>query len=326
LPGVFNSHLTQGNTNFNVLLSICTSQFNLAPEKGQRIFVAMDERQYLLGVPSAFEIGINHCRWIYKHGESCFQVRTWTSGKVPQVHTDFSDQRQKGIVDHYPSFDAAAGNIPAHTTGEYVARPKADSMIASKFPQAQFRITVNSAFPEFRACSDEVLYPGMKGQGGSLFVLCVQETLDFCMSITGEVCFAVQTGKIKDADKQWLSDCQDARSFWQELCLHLSLKGEHKDTAAIQEILPWYGMNALTHFLTPYGLEQFSGAAWGTRDVARTVDLLCMERKLHRCVFCFQPESGWRMGSMGMFDSSLRSGADSSHGDVLLVIVWLSNI
>ena len=32
--GVFNSHLTQGNTNFNVLLSICTSQFNLAPEIG----------------------------------------------------------------------------------------------------------------------------------------------------------------------------------------------------------------------------------------------------------------------------------------------------
>ena len=27
--GVFNSHLTQGNTNFNVLLSVCSSQFNL---------------------------------------------------------------------------------------------------------------------------------------------------------------------------------------------------------------------------------------------------------------------------------------------------------
>ena len=41
--GVFNSHLTQGNTNFNVLLSVCTSQFNLSPETGQRIFVTVDD-------------------------------------------------------------------------------------------------------------------------------------------------------------------------------------------------------------------------------------------------------------------------------------------
>ena len=42
--GVFNSHLTQGNTNFNILLSVCTSQFNLSPETGQRIFVGIDGR------------------------------------------------------------------------------------------------------------------------------------------------------------------------------------------------------------------------------------------------------------------------------------------
>ena len=81
--GVFNSHLTQGNTNFNILLSICPSQFNLAPETGQRIFVEINGRRYLLGVPSAFEIGLNHCRWIYKHGDYCFQVRTWTSKTSP---------------------------------------------------------------------------------------------------------------------------------------------------------------------------------------------------------------------------------------------------
>jgi cellobiose phosphorylase len=77
--GVFNSHITQGNTNFNVLLSVCTSQFNLSTETGQRIFVEVDGRQHLLGVSSAFEMGLNHCRWIYKHGDYCFQVRSWTS-------------------------------------------------------------------------------------------------------------------------------------------------------------------------------------------------------------------------------------------------------
>ena len=333
--GVFNSHLTQGNTNFNVLLSVCTSQFNLAPETGQRIFVAMDGRQYLLGVPSAFEIGLNHCRWIYKHGEYCFQVRTWTSGKVPQVHTDFrviSGNKVSLILTHH--FDDSNGwkIYPGNTNGEYVARPKADSMMVAKFPLAQFRITVNSAFPETTACSDEVLYPGTKRQGGSLFVLCVPETSDFCMSFTGEVCSAIPTNKIEDTDKQWLSDCQDARSFWQDLCLNLSLKGEHEDIAAIQEILPWYGMNALTHFLTPYGLEQFSGAAWGTRDVAQgPFDLLlCMEKYQEaRQVLCIlfsnqNPDGGWPQ--WWMFDSYSTIRADSSHGDVYYwCIIALSN-
>ena len=74
--GVFNSHLTQGNTNFNTLLSVCNSQFNLSPETGQRIFVEIDGKLRLLGVPSAFETGLSNCRWIYKHGDWCFQVRS----------------------------------------------------------------------------------------------------------------------------------------------------------------------------------------------------------------------------------------------------------
>ncbi|HCC31303.1 MAG TPA: hypothetical protein DEQ03_14830, partial [Marinilabiliales bacterium] len=44
--GVFNSHISQGNTNFNVLLSVCTSQFNQSPESGQRIFVEIDGKPY----------------------------------------------------------------------------------------------------------------------------------------------------------------------------------------------------------------------------------------------------------------------------------------
>ena len=101
--GVFNSHLTQGNTNFNVLLSVCTSQFNLAPETGQRIFVEMDGRRYLLGVPSAFEMGLNHCRWIYKHGNSLLPgpFLDLPSRSAGQYGLQ-GDQRKQSEVAHYP--------------------------------------------------------------------------------------------------------------------------------------------------------------------------------------------------------------------------------
>ncbi|MCK7541940.1 MAG: hypothetical protein MZV63_69165 [Marinilabiliales bacterium] len=107
---MFNSHITQGNTNFNTLLSVCNSQFNLSPETGQRILVEIDGRFRLLGVPSAFEMGLNSCRWIYKSGGNCFQVRTWTSVRSPQVNMEFrviSGGSRRLLITHH--FDELNG-------------------------------------------------------------------------------------------------------------------------------------------------------------------------------------------------------------------------
>ena len=333
--GVFNSHLSQGNTNFNVLLSICSSQFNLAPETGQRIFVETDGRLYLLGVPSAFEMGLNHCRWIYKHGDQFFQVRTWTSKKAPQVNMDFrviSGNKVNLFVTH--DFDSLNGwsIVPAVLSGEFVARPEAGSMITGKFPHAQFRIKVNSLEANYKACGDEALYSDQKSHGNSMLVLNVRNTSDFCMSFLGEVCVPADFVDIENSDHQWFSECADAQTAWQNLSLNLSLKGKAEDISAIREILPWYGMNALTHYLTPYGLEQFSGAAWGTRDISQgPMDLLlCMgkyeeARQVLRIIFSNQnPDGGWPQ--WWMFDSYSNIRADSAHGDIVYwCIISLSN-
>jgi len=333
--GVFNSHLTQGNTNFNILLSVCSNQFNLALETGQRIFIEIEGRLYLLGVPSAFEIGLNHCLWIYKQGDHCFQIRSWTSKTAPRVNMDFkvvSGNNVRLLITHHFDYLNGWTIIPGNSSGEYVAKPKVDSMIAGKFPQAKFRIIVNNKNDDYKAYGDEVLYPDHKSHGASFFVLDVRETSDFCMSFIGEVCSTTETSIIENADDQWFSDCQETQTAWKNLCLNLNLKGEQKDIAAIQEILPWFGMNALTHFLTPYGLEQFSGAAWGTRDIAQgPFDfLMCMEKyeeakQVLRIIFSNQnADGGWPQ--WWMFDSYSNIRADSSHGDIFYwCIIALSN-
>jgi cellobiose phosphorylase len=322
--GVFNSHLKQGNTNFNVLLSICSSPFNLALETGQRIFVQTGGKNFLLGVPSAFEMGLNHCRWIYKSGGHCFRVRTWTSKQAPQVNTDFKvisgPPVQLLITNHFDELNGWTLH-PDSTNGEYVLRPKYGSMIAGKFPQAQYRMVVNSKHENFRVSGDEVLFDDNKSRS-SLFVVAVSEVTAFCMSFIGEVCSSAEAVKIENADQQWLSDCRDAQSDWQQLSLKLSLKSDNQDIESIQEILPWYGMNALTHFLTPYGLEQFGGSAWGTRDVAQgPVDLLLAmgkygkTRKVLCIIFSNQnPDGGWPQ--WWMFDSYREIRAGESHADI----------
>jgi len=333
--GVFNSHLSQGNTNFNTLLSVCNSAFNLGRESGQRIFAGINGRHYMLGVPSAFEMGLNHCRWIYKHGEYCLQVRSWTSKKKPLVHLDFRVLRGGSVdllithdLDPLNGWKVGPGSIP----GEYVAAPRRGSMISGKFPKAQFRIIVNSVNTAYEACGNEALYTDRSSHGYSLFILRVKDTLSFCMSFVGEVSGQVNAIGVENADSQFFSDCTDARSAWQELSLNLSLKPDQEDISAIREILPWYGMNALVHFLTPYGLEQFSGAAWGTRDIAQgPFDLLLSMEKYEvarnvLCIIFSNQDSGGGWPQWWMFDSYREVRADSSHGDIFYwCIIALSN-
>lgn len=333
--GIFNSHLSQGNTNFSVLLSIGTSQFNLEPESGQRIIVEIEGRHYLLGVPSAFEMGFNHCRWIYKLGDRTFQVRSWTSVNDPRVNMDFnviSGDTVNLLVTH--SFDPLNGwgVFAGSQADEFIAKPSGDSMLAAKFPNARFRILVNNGTDSFLYHGDEILYENGRKHGDNLFIISVKGCSEFGMSFMGEVCSATPLLGLKETELQWQSDCKQGEQVWNNLSLNLSLHGEHEGLKAIREILPWYGMNALTHFLTPYGLEQFSGAAWGTRDISQgPFDLLlCMEkyseaRQLLRIVFSNQnPDGGWPQ--WWMFDSFSEIRADSAHGDVVYwCIIALGN-
>jgi cellobiose phosphorylase len=333
--GVFNSHLTQGNTNFNTLLSVCNSQFNLSPETGQRIFVEIDGKFHLLGVPSAFEAGLNHCRWIYKHGDRCFQVYTWTSKRSSQVNMDFrvvSGRPVRLLVTHHTDELNGWKITQGNSDGEYFAIPEPGSMIASRFHEARFRITIQTPGAEFTARGDEILNSGHISQGSDLFVIDVRATNGFCMSFTGEVTGETKTILFEDSEKQRISDCRDALSEWNNLSRGLSLNSNQNDIAVIREILPWYGMNAITHYLTPYGLEQFSGAAWGTRDIAQgPLELLLSLQKyteakqVLRIIFSNQhPDGGWPQ--WWMFDSYRDIRADSAHGDVIYwCLMALSN-
>lgn len=335
MSGVFNSHFTQGNTNFNTLFSIVTSQFNLSPESGQRIFVEIENRQYLLGVPSAFEMGLNHCRWLYKTGNHIFQVRTWTSKKLPQVNMDFKVIKGEAvsmIVTH--QFDELNGwkVQPGNNAGEFIALPKSDSMIDEKFPKAQFRFFVNGYSADYQSFGNELIFEDQIQRADYLFALKIDKTSRFAMSILGEVVEKSQPTLISDADLAFNADIQDARTAWRDMSLNLSLESEKEDIRAIREILPWYGMNAITHFLTPYGLEQFGGAAWGTRDVSQGPIELLLSLEKHeeaRKVLCIifsnqHSHGGW--SQWWMFDSYADIRAHDSHGDVVYwCIIALSN-
>jgi len=332
--GVFNSHLTQGNTNFNVLLSICSNQFNQASEAGQRIFVKIEEKHFLLGVPSAFEMGLNHCRWIYKSGKHIFQVSTWTSKQSPQVNLDFSviSGGKVGLLvsNHFDE------NIGWQTiTGEkneFVFKPGPDSLFAGKFPNGRFRLIIQGKLSDFDWGHDEKLRSDGIRLNQNLFVIGVKETSQFCISILGEVVSHSDATTFEKPGQQFEADLHDAIKAWKKLSLNLNLESGQKDIESIKDILPWFGVNALTHYLTPYGLEQFGGAAWGTRDVSQgPVDLLLNLQKYQEArqvisiIFSNQnPDGGWPQ--WWMFDRYFTIRAHEAHGDIVYwCIIALSN-
>lgn len=323
--GIFNSHITQGNTNFNRFLSLSTSQFNLENETGQRIFVTLKGKTYLLGIPSAFEMGLNHCRWIYKIGDSCFQIRTWTSKEAPQVNMDFKVLKGEKIdLLITNNFDESIDwkIIALESDQEFIAKPNEKSLLVSKFPNAQFRLKIQSKQVRYQTLGSESLYFDGKAHGGSFLNFKVDNATHFCMSFLGEVVTSSDFVTIDDADLQWNSDCVHVQKDWKKLSSNLQLTSNEKDISVIQDILPWYGINALTHLLTPHGLEQFDGAAWGTRDTTQGPFelLLCTEKydeakEILRIIFSHQnSDGGWPQ--WWMFDSYSEIRAGSSHGDI----------
>ena len=76
MGGVFNSQVAFGNTSFNKALGIVRGWVNFQRASGQRIFVKDGDKIEQLRMPSAFEISLNACRWIYKGAEETIIVAT----------------------------------------------------------------------------------------------------------------------------------------------------------------------------------------------------------------------------------------------------------
>src|SRR5438067_97367 len=74
MSGVFHSMVTQGHVSINRFLSTQHSWLGLFRSHGLRLFVKMDGSWLLLGVPSAFEMLPDSCRWIYRHARGAIEV------------------------------------------------------------------------------------------------------------------------------------------------------------------------------------------------------------------------------------------------------------
>ena len=85
MHGVFAAQLTIGNTSFHKLFSVARDPYNITRSSGLRILIEAGGGWRLLAVPSAFELGLSDCRWIYRLDERTVTVRALASGDDPAL-------------------------------------------------------------------------------------------------------------------------------------------------------------------------------------------------------------------------------------------------
>ncbi|RZL40402.1 MAG: hypothetical protein EOP35_01035 [Rubrivivax sp.] len=311
MGGVFHSMLTQGHVSINRLLSTQRSLLGLFNTAGLRVFVASTpgDDWRLLGLPSAFEMQPQRCRWLYAHADGLIEVVA-AAGATPDVMSFALNVLQGAPLHVRASLNLALGGDdgaeplkPAwvHSGDRLRITPPEGSGLAERFPGGAFVIDA----PGLAIVGDDGrLFADGVSRGEPLLVLDFAPATAVSMTLRGELLQATSPAPEPLALPQW----QHAVPALAEL----------------RDILPWYAHNALVHYLSPRGLEQYSGGGWGTRDVCQgPLEMLLAlgrtapVRDLLLRVFAAQNRDGdWPQWFM-FFEREADIRAGDSHGDIV---------
>jgi cellobiose phosphorylase len=320
MSGVFHSMLTQGHVSINRFLSTSRTYLNLFRSHGLRVFAEIDGAWRLLDEPSAFEMGPALCRWIYRHAGGEIHVRSEAHSAPHCLTLSISVQAgspMRFLISHHIALNGDDGSLEGPASwrreGDGVAiAPAGGSELAARFPNGSFLIAPAPGTTFERVGGDELLFTD--GQSRAQPYICV-------VTLPGRTVELSIVGRLAPAD------AADARDQGALLKLHLHAPPSSPLACAVQQlsdITPWFIHNALVHYLSPRGLEQYSGGGWGARDVSQgPVELLlalgetqAVRDLLLRVMRAQNPDGDWPQWFM-FFERERGIRAGDSHGDVV---------
>ncbi|HEY6057662.1 MAG TPA: hypothetical protein VIV06_06480 [Candidatus Limnocylindrales bacterium] len=347
--GVFGSGLAIGNTSFNRLLSVCRNPLNVLKASGQRIFVRTDRGFELLGLPSAFEMGPNSARWIYHDDRFTITIRVATALDAPACRLSVAVERggplellvSHNVVLGQNEYDAAGRVTYGGADARVELRPAPEGLMARRYPEATFFIVSPDAGAIEAIGGDGLLHADGADRGGPYVVVKTKPITSFSLVLTGNILSAMRAHELATAyggrpDASGPTPGMDpeveleraAAAWWSGLGRRATLGGASgrcaDDLGRLDDVLPWYLHDAMVHYRTPHGLEQYSGAAWGLRDVCQgPVELLVATgnlaplRDVLRIVYEHQYRQTGDWPQWFMFDRFREVQAADSHADII---------
>jgi 1,2-beta-oligoglucan phosphorylase len=327
--GLFNSQLVVGNTSFNKMITNQRNHLNVMKTSGQRIYVEMDGMYHLLTMPSMFEMGFNYARWYYKTTGDTLIVTNYTVVDSPEVQLQVVSKNNKKY--RYLITNQVSMNNHEYEVGFNVEQTEdilsitADrqSENSEMFPQLTYRMKVDGA--SFEMGNEEKIAHNVEKNSASLIVIDVSETSEWNMTIQG----LIDGEEQPFIERNVIEEIEKYRAYYHQVMNGFRLSLGEKAPAELEKVNAlawWYTHNMLVHYSVPHGLEQYGGAAWGTRDVCQGPTEYFMAtqnyqsvKEIIKTVYSHQYEDNGNWPQWFMFDRYYKIQQDDSHGDI---IVW----
>ncbi|HEV7138387.1 MAG TPA: hypothetical protein VGN43_17255 [Steroidobacteraceae bacterium] len=324
MSGVFHSMLAQGHVSINRLLSANRSYLGFFRSQGLRVFARLAGEWRLLGVPSAFEMAPESCRWIYRHAEGEIQLRSAARSGPHALTLEIevtAGSDTPFLICQHVALNGDDGNAPGpldwRRGGDtLVVTPAPGSDVGRRFPRGEFRITFTPQSAIARIGTDELLF--LDGHSRQEPYLCIETSPARRASVT--VC-----GHLVAEESQHPWRLPPEEPLAPLLAIEPGVPGEPGERAArLAAMIPWYAQNALVHYLSPRGLEQYSGGGWGTRDVCQgPIEMLLalgrtepLRDTVLRVMANQNPDGDWPQWFM-FFERERGIRAGDSHGDIV---------
>jgi cellobiose phosphorylase len=267
MNGVFHSMVTQGHVSINRFLSTTHSYLGLFRTHGLRIFIDSGQGWHLLGLPSAFAMAPEACRWIYRHDRGVLEIisaaHTESHGLTLELRV-LEGEPVRCLFSHHVALagddGAAPGLVNYRQEGHSIRiQVPPESELGHRFPEGSFKLTILEGTSLESVAGDEALFDDGKSYQQPFLCLKTMPTVSAGLRIEANLVVSVETEKLPSVD-----------IYWRRAVSGLSVAPDAPwPLQRMAEILPWFAHNALIHFLSPRGLEQYSGGGWGTRDVAQ---------------------------------------------------------
>jgi cellobiose phosphorylase len=324
MNGVFHSMLTQGHVSINRVLSTVHSYLGLFRSHGLRAFVDIGDRWHLLQLPSAFEMSTQACRWIYRFDGGEILVRAEACDDAREMLLALEVSRggpTRFLLSHHVALNDDDGNAPGpacwRRDGDaIVLAAAAETDVGRRFPNGSIRISPVAGSRLETIAGDELLF--LDGRSRRQPYLCIVTGAARALGLRyrGEL--------VPEASPAPLAVGRETDLIPTPTLSAPAAGALTERVARLGEIVPWFTHNALVHYLSPRGLEQYSGGGWGTRDVCQgpVEMLLALDRPepvrdlLLRVMAAQNPDGDWPQWFM-FFERERGIRAGDSHGDIV---------
>jgi 1,2-beta-oligoglucan phosphorylase len=338
MHGVFGAQLAIGNTSFHKLFSVSRDPYNITRASGLRMLIEMSEGWRLLTVPSAFEMGLSDCRWIYQLRDRTVTVYATVSGDEPVMQWRVTVEGKPcrflvfgHLVLGEQEFAHAGRTEIDPRRKRFTFRPDLNHIWGQKYPQAVYCLVTNAPRRIEAMGGDELLYADGKRRSGAYAAMRTRPTNEFAFAVVGSMTDAKRAEALaskyaKPVDEAAMLKPSDR--FWGNLTRSVRVMSAKNsaDALAADTILPWFAHDGMIHLTAPHGLEQYTGGAWGTRDVCQgSIELLLTlehdrpVKEILRILFAQQYEGSGDWPQWFMLEPYSVIQSKESHGDI---IVW----